>query len=72
MLAIWSTTIFLWHPDPHICVQNYSVVDPWHFGPDPAPDPAIFLIDPQDANKILFFCLLLFDGTHIYIIIFQR
>jgi hypothetical protein len=34
---------------------------------DPDPDPAIFLIDLQDANKKLikkkFFCLLLFDGT---------
>jgi hypothetical protein len=25
------------------------------------PDPAIFVIDLQDANKKLFFCLLLFD-----------
>jgi hypothetical protein len=36
--------------------------------PDADPDPAIFLIDLQDANKILiclfkFFCLLLFEGA---------
>jgi hypothetical protein len=36
--------------------------------PDSDPDPAIFVIDLQDANKkqILknkFFCLLLFEGT---------
>jgi hypothetical protein len=35
--------------------------------PDPHPDPAIFVIDLQDANKKLiskkFFCLLLFEGT---------
>jgi hypothetical protein len=34
---------------------------------DPDPDPAIFVIDLQDANKKLIFltsfCLLLFDGT---------
>jgi hypothetical protein len=27
------------------------------------PDPAIFVIDLQDANKKLFFCLILFEGT---------
>jgi hypothetical protein len=36
-------------------------------GPDPDPDPAIFVINLQDANKKLikkkFFCLLLFEGT---------
>ncbi len=36
--------------------------------PDSDPDPAIFVIDLQDANKkiinkIKFFCLLLFEGT---------
>ncbi len=35
--------------------------------PDADPDPAIFVIDLQDANKKLFFkkffCLLLFEGT---------
>jgi hypothetical protein len=36
--------------------------------PDSDPDPAIFVIDLQDANKkiiqkIFFFCLLLFEGT---------
>jgi hypothetical protein len=35
---------------------------------DPDPDPAIFVIDLQEANKKLillkkFFCLLLFEGT---------
>jgi hypothetical protein len=34
---------------------------------DPDPDPAIFAIDLQEANKKLFFyiffCLLLFEGT---------
>jgi hypothetical protein len=27
------------------------------------PDPAIFVIDLQDANKKQLFCLLLFEGT---------
>jgi hypothetical protein len=27
--------------------------DPWHFGVDPDPDPAIFVFDLQDANKKL-------------------
>jgi hypothetical protein len=35
--------------------------------PDAAPDPAIFIIDLQDANRKLinkkFFCILLFAGT---------
>jgi hypothetical protein len=34
--------------------------------PDTDPDPAIFVIDLQDANKKLtkkIFCLLLFEGT---------
>ncbi len=35
--------------------------------PDSDPDPAIFVIDLQDANKKqfkkMFFCLLLFEGT---------
>jgi len=36
--------------------------------PDVGPDPAIFIIDLQEANKkliflIQFFCLLLFEGT---------
>jgi hypothetical protein len=36
--------------------------------PDPDSDPAIFVIDLQDASKKLifkhnFFCLLLFEGT---------
>ncbi len=58
---------------------EYSVVDPWHFGArirasdpmDQDPTPAIFVLDLQDANKILFFskffCLLLFEGTFISI-----
>ncbi len=47
--------------------------------PDSEPDPAIFAIDLQEANKkliffIKFFCLLLFEGRYLlYIyIIFQR
>ncbi len=55
-----------------------SVTDPWHFGggsgsADPClwlmdPDPAIFVIDLQDASKKQifwhnFFCLLLFEAT---------
>ena len=34
-----------------------SVADPWHFGvdPDTDPDPAIFVIDLQDASKKLIF-----------------
>jgi hypothetical protein len=28
-----------------------SVPDPWHFGVDPDPDPAIFVIDLKDASK---------------------
>jgi hypothetical protein len=42
------------------CIVPVSVADPWHFGVDP--DPAIFVIDLQDAKKkqILkkFFCFL--------------
>jgi len=40
--------------------------------PDPEadPDPAFFLSDLQEVNKV-FFCLLLFEGTFIYII-FQK
>jgi hypothetical protein len=30
--------------------------------PDADPDPSIFIIDLQDANK-KFFCILLFEGT---------
>jgi hypothetical protein len=30
--------------------------------PAPAPGPAIFVIDLQDVNKKLVFCLLLFEG----------
>jgi hypothetical protein len=37
---------------------------------DPDPDPAIFVIDLQDANKKLnlkkFFCLLLSEGVHLH------
>jgi hypothetical protein len=41
--------------------------------PDADPDPAIFITDLQDANqKLIFlnkcFCMLLFEGTYIYII----
>jgi hypothetical protein len=31
--------------------------------PDPDPDPALSVCDLQDANKNIFFCLLLFEGT---------
>ncbi len=46
--------------------------DPCHFDvdpdPDPGTDPAIFVIDLQEANKKLIFlkkfsCVLLFEGT---------
>ncbi len=51
-----------------------SVADPWYFGTDPDPDPAIFVCDIQDGNKKYFrfqsFLLLLFEGT-VYIS-FQR
>jgi hypothetical protein len=36
---------------------------------DPDPDPAIFVIDLQDADEkliLLFFCLLLFEGTSFF------
>jgi hypothetical protein len=43
--------------DPFLCLME----------PDPHPDPAIFVIDLQDANKKLikkkFICLLLFERT---------
>ncbi len=32
-------------------IFSSSVADPWHFGVDPVPDPAVFVIDLQDANK---------------------
>jgi hypothetical protein len=56
--------------DLFIIIYLCSVADPWHFGVDPDPDPAIFIIDLQDANKKLikkkkFFCILLFEGTFI-------
>jgi hypothetical protein len=44
-------------------------LDPWiHFSDCPDQDPAIFVIELQDANKKLIFlksflCLLLFEGT---------
>jgi hypothetical protein len=38
---------------------------------DPAPAPAIFVIELQDANKKLFCLLCPFEGVYIYII-FQR
>jgi hypothetical protein len=52
-----------------LSIRLNSVADPWHFGTDPdsAPEPAIFVINLQDANKKLFFSmfsgLLLFEGT---------
>jgi hypothetical protein len=45
--------------DPCLCLMDPD--------PDSDPDSAIFVIDPQDANKKLilkkFFCLLLSEGT---------
>jgi hypothetical protein len=35
--------------------------------PDADPDPAIFVSDLQDANKKLFFCLLLFLGINVFL-----
>jgi hypothetical protein len=37
----------------HIQHVRCNVPDPGHFGVDPDPDPAIFGIDLQDANKKL-------------------
>jgi hypothetical protein len=41
-------------------------------GPDADPDPAIFIVHLQDANKNLNFCFLLFEGTGTHYIIIQR
>ncbi len=54
----------------NISCKQSSVADPWHFGVDP--DPAIFFIDLQDANKKQifsekFFLLITFWG-YSYII----
>ncbi len=38
---------------PFFMLLFSSVGDPWHFGVDPDPDPSIFIIDLQDANKKL-------------------
>ncbi len=38
---------------PSFLIIIFSVADPWQFGVDP--DPAIFVIDLQDANKKLIF-----------------
>jgi hypothetical protein len=44
--------IWLTDPDPHLWLT------------DPDPDPAIFVSDLQEWQlKIIFFCLLLFEGT---------
>jgi hypothetical protein len=50
-----------------IFLVSISVADPWHFGVDP--DPAIFVIDLQDApkKKKKEFCLLLFEGTPLHL-----
>ncbi len=52
------------------CGSGSGSADPclWLMDPDPDSDPAIFVIDLQDASKKLiflhnFFCLLLFEGT---------
>jgi hypothetical protein len=46
--------------------------DPWHFGVDPDPDPAIFVFDLQDANKKLIKKILISTFWRYIYIIFQR
>jgi hypothetical protein len=54
-----------WAAENNCCTASNSVADPWHFGsgsgttdqchllmdPDADPDPSVFIIDLQDANK---------------------
>jgi hypothetical protein len=53
----------------YLCIVYCGFADPCHFGvdSDPDPDPSIFIIDLQDANKKLikkkFSCILLFEDT---------
>jgi hypothetical protein len=58
----------------HLIENNVNqCADPWHFGVDADPDPAIFVINLQDANKS---CLkkvfLLFTFWRYIYIIFKR
>jgi hypothetical protein len=47
-----------------ILVRIHPRSGPLLMDPDPAPDPAIFIIDLLDPNKkLLFFCLLPLEGT---------
>ncbi len=62
-------TVRIWSPELWLEVNKISVADLLNFGvdPDADPDPAIFIIDLQEANKKLiflkkFFCTLLFKG----------
>ncbi len=32
-------------------ISTYNVPNPWYFGVDPDPDPAIFVTDLKDAHK---------------------
>ncbi len=43
-----------WKEEEGISIPS-SVADPWHFGVDPDPDPAIFVIDLQDSSKKIIF-----------------
>ncbi len=43
-----------------------SVPDPWHFGVDPDPDPAIFVIYLQDSSKKLIFSACYFLKVHLH------
>ncbi len=62
-ISIPSTTL-IFEEEIHQPKQSYGSVTFWY---DPAPDPAIFVLDLQDANKKLFFseffCLSHFKGT---------
>ncbi len=46
-----TRTLLKHHDLSEIGMHKTSVADPWHFGVDPDPDPSIFIIDLQDANK---------------------
>jgi hypothetical protein len=52
--------------------EGTSVPDPWHFGVDP--DPSIFIIDLQDANRKRIFLKVFLHSTfwRYFYIIFQR
>ncbi len=66
---LWSTYFCIW-----FLMVLISVVDPWHFdtdpdhtGQDPAPVPALFVSELQDANKNIFFSSTFW--RYIYIIL---